>query len=53
MPRRSPSRTSLVHLRTATSATSFLPEGRYGAARGKVKSAYQGRYRVSGDHNQY
>lgn len=31
----------------------LLPEGRYDEARGKVESAYQGRYRVSGDHIEY
>jgi len=31
----------------------LLPNGRYDEARGKVKSAYQGRYRVTGNHIDY
>jgi hypothetical protein len=31
----------------------LLPEGRYDEARGKKQSAYQGRYRVTGDHIDY
>ena len=29
------------------------PEGRYDEARGKRKSAYQGRYEITGDHIEY
>ena len=31
----------------------LLPNGRYDEARGKKKSAYQGRYEVNGDHIEY
>ena len=31
----------------------LLPNGRYDEARGKVKSAYQGRYTVTGTHIDY
>ena len=31
----------------------LLADGRYDEARGKVRSAYQGRYRVTGDHVDY
>jgi hypothetical protein len=31
----------------------LLPNGRYDEARGKKKSAYQGRYTMSGDHIDY
>ncbi len=31
----------------------LLPNGRYDEARGKRKSAYQGRYRITGDHIDY
>lgn len=31
----------------------LLPEGRYDEARGKRKSAYQGRYTVTGTHIDY
>jgi hypothetical protein len=31
----------------------LLPNGRYDEARGKKKSAYQGRYEVTGDHIDY
>jgi hypothetical protein len=31
----------------------LLADGRYDEARGKVKSAYQGRYRMTGDHIDY
>ena len=31
----------------------LLPNGRYDEARGKVRSAYQGRYKVNGDHIDY
>jgi hypothetical protein len=31
----------------------LLANGRYDEARGKVKSAYRGRYRMSGDHIDY
>lgn len=31
----------------------LLPNGRYDEARGKKKSAYQGRYEISGDHIEY
>lgn len=31
----------------------LLPNGRYDEARGKRRSAYQGRYRIKGDHIEY
>lgn len=31
----------------------LLPNGRYDEARGNTKSAYQGRYEVTGDHIEY
>ena len=31
----------------------LLPNGRYDEARGNRRSAYQGRYEVSGDHIEY
>jgi hypothetical protein len=31
----------------------LLPNGRYDEARGKVKSAYQGRYEITGNHIDY
>lgn len=31
----------------------LLPNGRYDEARGNRKSAYQGRYTISGDHIEY
>lgn len=31
----------------------LLPNGRYDEARGKQKSAYQGRYTIVGDHIEY
>lgn len=31
----------------------LLPDGRYDEARGKRKSAYQGNYKIDGDHIDY
>ncbi|TWR26836.1 hypothetical protein FPZ42_07300 [Mucilaginibacter achroorhodeus] len=31
----------------------LLPNGRYDEARGALESAYQGRYRIDGDHIDY
>jgi hypothetical protein len=31
----------------------FLPNGRYDEARGSRKSAYQGRYKITGDYIEY
>jgi hypothetical protein len=39
--------------RTATFVTSLLPNGRYDEARGKKKSAYRGRYQITGTHIDY